>query len=450
MRLDPAQRAAAEQVWNATAALLESGAQGAGLVLVDELLRAVHSTRIAGLHRLSAAGVRAAQQVRDLHARRPEFRLASFGWDVFQLLSVSHALRTASDDVDARWIGEARRGYAEVGAIRLQGLFTEAVASTSGYAGAVTYLVDEQATMWSLADVAPGEVERCRFAYVTRFELGEASLDHRTLCRGQLRLEHARAAANRRLGGGRRVSAELSAGNPWHAPPLAVLWSTPLEAQLDRVWSTRGDDERRAGDDLLFIRATVLGSARDALLLQAGRTVLHAVAPSAHAELPYRRNLQVLGTAAGVEVLAIARIVLSLPRTVQLLAVGGTSLMLPEEWCGRANLGLDVVRASYLTPTHGAAVMAPRDREAVVDPLDALERRLQQVLLGGRATLSAAAWSGCVLDESALIAAQLPTAAELLRRLRGTSADGLAEAWLAARLYLAAARAHLQRDAWLA
>jgi hypothetical protein len=449
MKLEAGQRAAAVQTWHAATALLESGAQGAGLVLVDELLRAVHSARITGLHRLSAAGVRVAQEVRDLHARRPEFRLASLGWDVFQLLSTSHALRTAGEDVDARWIGEARRGYADVGALRLYGLFSEAVASAAGYAGVVTYLVGEDGVIWSLADVAPGEVERCGFAYVTRFELGEASMEHRGLCRGELRLDRARAAANRRLGGGRRVNAQLTDGSGWDEPPIAALWAPGLEAQLDSVWAARGDDERRAGDDLLFIRATVLGATRDAVLLQAERTTLFAVAPGAHAELAYRRNLQLLGAATGMEVLAIGRIAFARPRTVQLLAVGGQALMLPEDWQGRANLGLDRLRAAYLPRGREPGGQAATLQEAVVDPLDALERRLHQVLLGGRSSTSPVAWSGFLRDEASLSGCQLTTAAELLRRLREAAPDGLAEAWLAARLYLAAARGYLERDAWL-
>jgi hypothetical protein len=450
VKLQPGQRAAAEQTWRAASALLESGAQGAGLVLVDELLRAVHTARIAGLHRLSAAGARAAQQVRDLHARRPEFRLASFGWDVLQLLSVSHALRTTREDVEARWIGEARRGYSDVGSLRLSGLFTEAVASTAGYAGAVTYLVDEDATIWSLADIAPGQVQRCRFAYVTAFDLGEASLDHRALCRGELRLEHARAADNRRLGGGRRVIAELTEGVGWHAPPLSRMWDSPLEAQLERAWSVRDQEKRQAGDDLLFIRTSVLGTSGAALVLQADHTTLYGVAPSAHAELPYRRNLRLLGAVAGVEVLAIGRIVFAQPRTVQLLAVGGAGLMLPEDWNGRANLGLDTLRARYLPRTALPAPAARKIAPAASDPLDALERRLDQVLLGGRSAISAATWSGFLTDEAELSASQLGTGAALLRRLRETPTPGLAEAWLAARLYLAAARGYLERDAWLA
>src|SRR5690242_7724165 len=127
MKLRPAQRAAAEQAWDAVSALLHSGAQAAGAVLLNELQRAVHSCRVAGLHRLAQAGQRAAQQIADLHARRSEFRLASLAWDVHQVLLVAHAIRSATDEIDGKWIGQARRGYAAVGSLNLHGLFTEAV-----------------------------------------------------------------------------------------------------------------------------------------------------------------------------------------------------------------------------------------------------------------------------------------------------------------------------------
>jgi len=451
VRLKPAQHAAAEQAWRAAAGLLESGAQAADLVARAELLRAVHSCRAASLPRLSSAGLRAAQHVRDLHERQPEFRLASLSWDVFQVLRTAHVLRGA-ETVAARWIGEARRGYARIGSLRLAGVFTEPVVSGSGYAGVVTYLADESGQLWSLGDVAPGDAHRTQFAYVTPLELGELEIEHRWLGRGGLALEGATAAANRRLGMGRGLAASDVDGVGFDEAPLRGLFQRPLREQLDRAWAARGEDERHAGDDLLFARCSVFGASRDALLLQTddSQVVLHATAPSGHAELAYRRNLQLLARAPGLGLWVIGRIVYGRPRTLALLAIGSSELRVPSEWGGRVNLGLDRLVPQHLpVGASGGTALATEAEPAGVDPLDALERRLQQVLLAGRSAASSAAASGFARDEAALRRDQLATGAELLARLRQSERGGFGKAWLAARLYLAAASATLQREAWL-
>jgi hypothetical protein len=449
LRLTPAQRTAAEQAWRAAAALLESGAQGAALVLTAELLRAVHSCRVARLPRLSAAGVRVAQHLRDLHAERPEFRLASLSSDIQQLLETAHALRTAGETVDSRWIGEARRGYAEVGSLHLLGLCCEAVVSSTGYAGVVSYLLDQSGVIWSLGDVAPGDAQRCRFVYGSPIPLADATLDHRALCRAGLDVERATAAANRRLGAGQGVSAADAEGSLWSAPPLAGLWG-PLEPQLERAWAARSEDQHRAGDDWLFLRGTLAGASSDGVLLRVDGITLNGSMPSAHRELSYRHNLGLLAHAVGLGVWAIGRVAFARPRTVFLLAIGGEELRLPEAWLGRVNLGLDRLEAKHL-PAADQTTQADAQRLSAghVDPLEPLRRRLQQIVLGGRGVTSSVAASGFARDEARLASTQLPTAALLLRRLRQASEQDLADAWLAARIYLHAAETHLQRQVWL-
>ena len=449
LKLKTSQRAAADEAWLAGTALLQSGAQGANLVLEAELQRAVHSCRVAGLHRLAAAGYRTLQQLENLHASRSGFRLAGLSWDVYQWLAVAHALRTASDAVDVRWVGEARRGYTDVGSLGLFGLFTEAVASATGYAGVVTYFADTSASVWSLGDVAPGDAGRCRFAYVTPLELGEATVQHRSLSRGGLHLEHARAAANHRLGIGRHLVASVADGLAWTQPPLADLFATSLAAQLERIWAARDEDERRSGDDLVFLRATVEGATSTSLLLRAEQRLLHAVAPSAHAEFAYRQNLDLLSRSVGLGLWLIGRVVLSRPRTLQLLAIWSPDLAVPEDWFGRVNLALDQLLPSHLPGARGASASDAPDT-ARFDPLLLLARRLEQVLLAGASAASPLAMAGFLRDEADLQRNQLPTAAALLRRLRQAVAEDLPEAWLAARIYLAAAETRLQREAWLA
>lgn len=462
VRLEVAQRAAAEEAWTAAAGLLDAGSQAAGLVLIGELLRAVHSCRLAALPRLSAAGTRVAQQIRDLDAQRPQFKLEGLTWDFQELVATAHALRSA-DEADAKWVGTARRAYAQVGSLELSGMFTEPIVRASGYGGVATYLADPNSVIWSLSDVAPGDAERCFMAYVTPLALGDATVDHRSLCREGLSVQNATAAANRRLGSGRSVSAVSTDGVAWTDPSLVRLWDTPFEVQLDRAWSVRERpiDERCAGDDLLFVRCSVLGAHDDALLLQAGSTTLHGIAPSAHAELRYRHNLAVLATAAELPLLVVGRIAYSRPRTLLLLAIatvsGTNGLRLPEEWNGRVNLGLDVLPSDQARPR--TVTRAPAESaEPRLDPLDPLKRRLQQVLLGGHSAVSQTTWSGFERDERLLARNQMPTAAALLRQLRdaaigeadaATRRNRLARAWLAGRTYVAAAEARLQRLGWL-
>jgi len=444
MKLKATQRTAADQAWQAAAALLQAGAQAASLVLLDELQRAVHSCRVAGLHRLAAAGSRAVQQMRYLHAQAPAFRLGTLSWDLFELLRVAHALRTAGDEVDALWIGEARRGYANIGSLALRGLFTEAIASATGYAGVVTYFVDAAGTLWSLGDIAPGDVSRYRFAYVMPFELGQTQVEHRALSRAGIHLENARAAANRRLGIGRALVAEVVDGVAWTEPPLAALFATPLRAQLERVWA----DERGAGDDLVLLHARISGATSNALLLRSDDALLRAIVASPSGELAYRQNLELLSRAVGLDVWLIGRPVLARPRTLHLLAIWSPDLAVPEEWRGRVNLALDRLLPSHLPAARGLPVKeAPGG--TTLDPLLPLARRLEQVLLAGASAASPVAAPGFERDEAALQRNQLPTAAALLRRLRQAPPEDLPEAWLAARIYLAAAQSKLQREAWL-
>ena len=63
----------------------------------------------------------------------------------------------------------------------------------SEHAGVVTYVCDQLGRVWSIADVAPGGAERCPWAYVSSVDLGDTAVDHRSLGRGGLHLQHATA-----------------------------------------------------------------------------------------------------------------------------------------------------------------------------------------------------------------------------------------------------------------
>jgi hypothetical protein len=467
--LGEAQRAAAEQAWLAAAALLDAGAAGAGLLLIGELLRAVHSCREASLHRVAAAGLRVAQRLRDLHAERPEFRLGALASDLADMLSTARQLTQASE-VQTEWLGTARRAYASIGSLRVTGLLSEAVVSAAGYAGVVTYVCDQSGRLWSLGDVAPGPPERCLLAYGSPVDLGDASLDHSALSREGLHLQRATASAEGRLGAGRGVTAVRASGGDWTVEPLASLWREPLDVQLDRAWAARGSAfSQRAGADLVFVRGVVQGVRENALeLVLEGDLRVSGLAASDHPELPYRSNLRLLGSAPGLPLLVVGRVMFARPRSVVLLAVapgppaaGEVALDLPAGLGDRVNLGLDVLQHAYVRGASATPIMLPGGvgQGFGVDPLDPLRRRVYQVVSGGRSAVSEPAWSGLARDESALDRAQLMTAGQVLRVLRTAVAnvgsasaearrERLARAWLVAWTYLGAATARLQRLSW--
>ncbi len=459
--LSSRQRAAAEQAWSSAAALLDAGASGAGLLLISELLRAVHSCREAGLYRVAAAGQRVAQRLRDLQAERPTFRLGALTADLAVLLSTSRQLALA-DEARREWVGTARRAYASVGSLRVSGLFSEAVVSAAGYAGVVTYLCDQAGRIWSLADVAPGPAERCLLAYASPIDLGDASLAHRALAREGLYVQRATGSADGRLGAGRGVGAVHADGSAWTDEPLAGLWREPLEDQLDRAWSTRMSSQR-AGLDLVFIRGVVRGVAGPTLeLVTDGGLRVSGLAASDDPDLGYRSNLRLLGCVPGAGLLAIGRVIFGRPRSVVLLAVAPAepgTFDLPANLANRVNLGLDVLRPAHLRRAAAQPVVLASETQdpAPIDPLDALRRRVYQVVSGGRSVVSEVAHSGLARDEAALQRANLATAAQVLRGLGSASPVGLsgdarrerlARSWLVAWMYLSAANARIQRLSW--
>jgi hypothetical protein len=428
-------------------------------LLTSELLRAVHSCREASLHRVAAAGLRVAQRLRDLHADRPEFRLGALGADLAALLSTAREL-TQATEVQADWLGTARRTYAPIGSLRVTGVLSAAVVSAAGYAGVVTYVCDQTGRIWSLGDVAPGPPERCQLAYGAPIDLGDASLDHQALGREGLHIQGARASVEGRLGAGRAVSAVRASGSAWTSEPLAGLWREPLEAQLARVWAARSQGGRgaeRAGADLVYVRGVVQGVRAQTLeLLVDGGVVVSGLAASDHAELPYRSNLRLLGCAPGLPLLVVGRVIFGRPRALVLLAVApvpGTAevrLDLPAALGDRVNLGLDVLQHAHVRGASPAPFALPEGaRPAAADPLDPLRRRVYQVVSGGRSAVSEPAWTGMARDEAALQRAQLGTASQTLRALRHAAGrERLARAWLVAWMYLGAATARLQRISW--
>jgi hypothetical protein len=229
---------------------------------------------------------------------------------------------------------------------------------------------------------------------------------------------------------------------------------------------------RPAGSTLLFVRGRVLGADRDALVLEvvseAGQAIaLRMVAPSDHQELCYVENLRTLARAPGLPLLVIGRVVLDAPRTIAGLAIApaadpedGVKMHLPDDWGGRAMLGLDRLQGSHLSPAapHPMLVGVADPSEAALDPLAAHRRRVQRLALGGVRCLSPGAIVELHREATALERRLLPGGATSLRSIAAaaqgwpkSSADGgtpLGRAWLRAACYEARARREVQRAAW--
>ena len=456
-----AARAAAGAAWHACALLLDIGATSAGLVVQGELLRAAHACRLAGLHRAAAALTRAVRRLAELHAGRPEYRLDFLLGDVSDALTSALAVATAAEMVPRSAVGVARRAYAGVGSLRLAGIFSEAVMSAAGFAGVVTYLADAGGRLWTVADVAPGGPERVAAAYGAPVEVGDLALSHRGLGRAGVYLQRATGSQDGRLGAGRGVGAVRSGTTTWDGGP----WERPVTAQLDAVYEALGLDQtvRRTGWDLLFLDGIVLGVRQAALVLTTAVGEVSCYAPSDHEELPYRRNLRLLGAAPGLPLRVVGRVLTQRARSLALLAVGpdvaddeSPSLVLPPEWLGRANLGVDVLQSAHVAGAERAPVELPVVAAAAApDPLDPLARRLGQALTGGRVTQAETAWADIDRDAALLRRRHLPAAAARLEALRASSLRGVPDArhrfalaWTAARTYQVAARNRLSRTTW--
>lgn len=430
---EPRERAVAELVRQAAARVLETGVPGAGAAVQSELLRAVHLARLEGLHRLAAAATRVVTGIRAGRQDDSSYSLEALSRDLVEVLEVAQAVGAELGN-PAIWRGRARSVYRSVGGLRLAGLCLEPVVSKAGYAGVVVWLVDADGRSWSVSDVKPGGAERVRAASESVVAIGEAQLTHRQLSRGGMILSGATANPGGRLGAGSKVRAVTTDGIPWTLDPLRSRFG-PL---------------RDAGEGLLLLDLIVCGSVRDAVLAvdSEGAGIRLRPPASAH-DSTFRDNLRLLGAAPGLRLLGVGRPSPRQVRAVELLAVGGGDLRLPESFGGHADLGIDRLSPAFLEPS-GPAPMFPAQAESQ-DPLAALRRRYQRVISGGRGTLAVpGAARGLRADVAALRRAQLANGADLLESLVAAGQQGsrdvfgrldvddpgaLSRAWLAVGVY---------------
>jgi hypothetical protein len=457
--------AAAVRSFRALADILAAGAAASGAFAQAELLRAIHACRGAGLHRLATAQTRVLRSLRDLRGDRPEFALAVLAADLREAFAVAHAL--ARGESSAALVGAARRDYETIGNLHLRGVFTEAIVARSGHAGAVTYLVDDKGTIYTRADVAPGDAGRAAGAYDAPAAIGDAVLPHRELCRSGLFVSEATASYTRRLGAGQKVRA-VRAREPsrWDAAPLAVRWDAPLAAQLAAIAAhdASPDEQRPAGWDLVFVEG-VLATQPDGLAFACGDVALDVTTSLDHRALVARDNLAILARAPGLHVRAIGRVRLAAPRRIDLLAVapavGETRLALPDTWHGRANLHYD--KLAIPAPKIGAIAIAVAPSRGLDDLLAPLRRRVERVVEGGLATLPTHALPDVEREAARLGAHALRGGADALRELAAVAHDAdramtgarraidrpsFARAWLRAAIYDDAARRRLALASW--
>ncbi|WP_156753687.1 hypothetical protein [Actinokineospora pegani] len=410
------EREAASALWDAVATVLRGGVAGSGAVVRAELLRAVHSARVAGLHRAAAGGLRVAAALAGARAGADSFDREVLTEDLTELLLLCHDLRSGIGD-PGELRGTARREYRPAGALRLYGLCTETVVASSGYGGVVTHLATEDGVLWTVQAVLPGGAERVAPAADGPVALGESGLSHRALGRGGLLLSGGTASADRRLGAGQAVRAVAAAGVDWSAPPLTALWERPLSEQVAAaaLAARRPDGHRPAGDDLLFLDALVLGPSGSALRVVVQGAELDLIAFGERA----RQNLRVLGQSPGTRTRFIARLRPDQPGTAVAIAVSG-GLALPGDRNGRMDLGLDRIQRSHLPEGTAVPQRPTPHQDRVPAPLRPLANAVHRVAVGGR---SAAAFTATDRDVARLTAIGMTATATVLADLSATARD---------------------------
>ena len=463
-----AEAGAAGTLWRAAGAVLRSGIPAAGAVTRAALLHGAHEARAVGLHRAAASAIRVAEHLRAANEEDPSFRLGELVAALRDLLTVAHALREPGRIVHRGLRGTARREYREVAGARLYGLCVEPIVTASGYGGVSTLLVSEAGEVWQVSDVMPGAAQSddrlasvadiARLKARTPVTIGEVRLSHRDLARAGLLATRLRASADGRISSGRGVEAVRADGAGWFDPPLAGLWRQPWAEQIDRYHDCldRPASERPAGAGLLYLDATIEGTAPGGVVVDGPGGPLLAVAAHDSPRLTYVDNLRLLGAfAIGARVRLLAR-----PAGRRRVApIGLAATWLPPSYRGHVELGLEPLHRAHLPSPEGGEP-ATRVGWRLADeslPLHPLRRRVERAVEGGRSAIAGDA------AELSRLATTLPHAAELARRLEAASRtardwlgrvtatgdEELTRAWLAAATYVHAALRSAERDDWV-
>ena len=471
-----AQVAAAAQMWSAAAAVLAAGIPGAGAVPQAELLRAAHTARLAGLHRIEAAALRVVRGLRGARSRSDGHRLADLVAALRDLLTASALLSTAHSGPDL--VGTARRAYEAGGSLRVQGVCREPVISATGYAGVVTHVLAEDGRWLTVSDVKPGGASRARGAATATVALGAAVLDHAQLSRGGLLIAGATVSADGRLGAGRGVRATPLPGQDWSTGPSAALFARPLSAAAAaRLAADLGEpsENERQGEELVGCEVVVVGAAGDRLLVRDAADpagpLIRFVAAHGHPDLAHTANLRQLASRPGLRLRAVGRVDPDHPATLRPLAVGpvpGTeaTLRLPDAWQGHADLGYDRLQGAHLPPPEACDPVTVPDREPAdllaESPLWRLANLVELAVSGGRRTVAESAptalksfaplrnagFTAAADRATALTAESARRPRDVFGRLTDPDPHRYAQAWLAAAVHLAATERALVRASW--
>ncbi|MCL7456100.1 SWIM zinc finger family protein [Micromonospora sp. MSM11] len=481
-----AQRAAADALWRAGAAVLSAGVPAAGAVPQAELLRAAHGARLAGLPRAESAALRTVRGLRAQRERQNGHRLAELVEVLHDLLYV--AGRLAAGDPDPALVGVLRRAYQPDGSLEVHGVCREPVISATGYAGVVTHLLAADGRQLSFGDVKPGGPDRARDCARAVTEMGAVSVNHAVLSRGGLRITGTTVSPDGRLGAGKGVRATPLAGTDWATGAPAELFARPLAEVVTAQLATEDpEDPGRAGTALVGGDLVVVGAVGDQVLARelapatdaaAERApvpdgpLIRLVPVDAHPALAHVANLRRLASRPGLRVRVVGRLDPDRASTLRPLAVGpvpgaAATLRLPADWHGRADLGYDEIQGGHLPPRDPVATTGPVlavGADAVAEsPLWRVRRLVELAVAGGRRAVAEAARADGAGPAGPLRRAGFTTAAALAAALadesdrRGRDAFGrltdpdpnrYAWAWLAATVHLAAAERELIRSSW--
>ncbi|MEU5948682.1 hypothetical protein ABZ793_24420 [Micromonospora sp. NPDC047465] len=481
-----AQRAAAGALWRAAAAVLAAGVPAAGAVPQAELLRAAHSARLAGLPRAESAALRTVRGLRAHRGRQTGHRLAELVEVLHDLLYV--AGRLAAGDPDPALVGILRRAYQPDGTLEVYGVCREPVISATGYAGVVTHLVAADGRQLSFGDVKPGGPDRAQDCARAVTEMGAVAVNHAVLARGGLRITGTTVSPDGRLGAGKGVRATPITGTDWSTGPLAELFARPLaEVVTAQLAADDPEDPARAGTALVGCDLMVVGAAGDQVLARelapatdAGPDrapvpdgpVIRLVPVNSHPVLAHVANLRRLASRPGLRIRVVGRLDPDRASTLHPLAVGpvpgaATTLRLPADWHGRADLGYDQIQGGHLPPRDPAAMTDPVlavGADAVAEsPLWRVRRLVELAVSGGRRAVGEAArGEGAGLagplrragfTTAAAVAAALADESDrrgrdAFGRLADPDPDRYAWAWLAATAHLAATERELIRSSW--
>ncbi|MFF5004095.1 hypothetical protein ACFY3G_14770 [Streptomyces phaeochromogenes] len=498
-----AQIRAASGLWTAAAAVLSAGTAGTGAVLEAELLRAAHTARLTGLHRAEAAALSVVRCLRTTRDPYSPGRLTELVTALRELLLVAHLLKAGAPE--PALIGAVRRNHRPDGSLRLYGICREPVIGADDLGGVVTHLLDDDGRWYTLRDVQPGGPARARRAGTALVAIRSFLSDHFRVSRGGLIISGATVSPEGRLLAESGVRATFAAGRPWTEAAPATVFARPLaESAAVRFPASRVGDPGGAGDHkgtgdpesagyarpLIGCDVEIAAADGEDLLvreLPCGGDAFadgrpnpggpFRLAPAhSHPALAHTANFRRLGARPGLRIRVLGRLDPDRVTTLRALAVGPvpgteTTLRLPHDWQGRADLGYDVLLSDHFPPnipSPSPPSPSPDFSSCAVtsadSPLWRVRRLVELAVTGGR-RIAAESTRGsdheghaAVLRRSGLVTgSDLLTALgavagrrslDVFGRHSGADPDQYATQWLATAVYLAAAEANLRHGTW--